>query len=679
MFVLPRVFDRVAGLGCALVLIFAPAFVSLAADKLWTGAISTNWFEADNWEPPGVPEASDAAYLSKTGLVYLASDVVIASLNLRAPSLELTVDGPGNLTVTNLNWTNGVLKGSGTCTVPAAGLLRVRAGVNRANLQRELVSFGTIEQSGSLSLGAVLENRGTYEISGRYTDIVGDPLRALLRNIGTFLKSSEMFTNVIGVPFENIGEMRVLGGGLQLLEYHTNTGNVEISDPGVLELRKSGFIAPSCSLLGTGRLRFFGFTGAPPSTVLTTNPIHPRVETARVGPYMAEVGPTLNFGSSVLLRECFFDGDVITGNGTVTITNFIWTNGMVSGTGALVIPSNGTCKITGFYSVKRLDRTTVLNYGDIEWSHSTEILPSSFPPTNNSTLINRGTFRAMAYGSWFRPIINEGRFIRSVSPSWTINLVTNSGFVQVESGLSATYVQTAGETYVNTDAWLSGLTILGGILRGSGTVSGGNSPCTPALVNLGGEISPGNPLGVLTVSGTFAEYMNGKITIEIGGTRPGIDFDQIRVLRGVGLQGLLKVVLTNGFTPQLGDRFEIVTHTNALVCTNTVQNFSRISGTDLGDGLVLLPEYSPTNLVLVVTNAPANNFYVIRNPADRTRHHIRFYGSPGTNYLLQASTTLTDWIDVVRSEEPIDFIDYMNLQADSWRYPYRFFRVRWGK
>src|SRR5437899_12543974 len=61
-----------------------------AADKAWVGGTSSSWFDADNWNPPGVPASTDS--------IVITGDVAIASLELRRATLVAS----NQITVTNL-------------------------------------------------------------------------------------------------------------------------------------------------------------------------------------------------------------------------------------------------------------------------------------------------------------------------------------------------------------------------------------------------------------------------------------------------------------------------------------------------------------------------------------------------------------------------------------------------
>jgi hypothetical protein len=133
---------------------------------------------------------------------------------------------------------------------------------------------------------------------------------------------------------------------------------------------------------------------------------------------------------------------------------------------------------------------------------------------------------------------------------------TNSGsvFVAETSRLDRTgdYVQNAGRTMVNGVLAASGQTqILGGTLGGIGTVSG--------VSNSGGEVMPGTSAGRLTMAGDFAQSNGGTLVIEIGGTAAGTEHDQLAVTGDARLGGELRVSLIDGFAPEVGDQFTVLT------------------------------------------------------------------------------------------------------------------------
>jgi hypothetical protein len=128
------------------------------------------------------------------------------------------------------------------------------------------------------------------------------------------------------------------------------------------------------------------------------------------------------------------------------------------------------------------------------------------------------------------------------------------------------------------------------VLNGSGTIVGD-------VINEH-LVSPGNSPGLQSISGNFTQDATGTTLIELGGTTAGTGFDQINITGTATLAGTLDVDLYGGFTPTVGQTFQIFTW-NSYSGT-----FNQYSGLDLYNGTRLNPVYSSTGLVLEVVNNP---------------------------------------------------------------------------
>ncbi|MGH9806231.1 MAG: beta strand repeat-containing protein, partial [Terriglobia bacterium] len=91
----------------------------------------------------------------------------------------------------------------------------------------------------------------------------------------------------------------------------------------------------------------------------------------------------------------------------------------------------------------------------------------------------------------------------------------------------------------------------GGILSGAGKITG-------KVIEAGGEIFPGNSPGVLTIDGDYEQDAGSTYSAEIGGTTAGSGFDQIKVTGAATLGGTLQVQLVKGFTPTVGQTFQLL-------------------------------------------------------------------------------------------------------------------------
>ena len=74
-----------------------------------------------------------------------------------------------------------------------------------------------------------------------------------------------------------------------------------------------------------------------------------------------------------------------------------------------------------------------------------------------------------------------------------------------------------------------------------------------------GTTSPDvSSVGLMTVSGDFTQQPSGQLLIDLGGTTPGTQYDQVDVSGNVTLAGGLNVTFINGFVSTAGETFTII-------------------------------------------------------------------------------------------------------------------------
>jgi hypothetical protein len=164
--------------------------------------------------------------------------------------------------------------------------------------------------------------------------------------------------------------------------------------------------------------------------------------------------------------------------------------------------------------------------------------------------------------------------------------VDNTSVLTAASG----YVQTEGSTLVDglLSAGGEGVDIRGGTLSGSGTITGD--------VIMSGTLNPGDSAGTLTINGNYIQTASGILNEEIGGT--GLSqYDQTVVAGMANLAGTLYIILINGFTPNVGDRFVIMTYDCFL------GGFSTVNGLDIGNGLLFDLIYGPHDITLIAESS----------------------------------------------------------------------------
>jgi hypothetical protein len=175
---------------------------------------------------------------------------------------------------------------------------------------------------------------------------------------------------------------------------------------------------------------------------------------------------------------------------------------------------------------------------------------------------------------------------------------TNAGLLRIFTGSTFTvgggsfnFTQTGGSTLVNGTLASGGagsLNLNGGTLFGTGTIDYG--------VVDAATITPGESAtstGALAVKGTYTQNAGGNLDVTIGGLTAGTQFDQLNVKGTANLNGTLNISLASGYTPQIGNTFDILTASSPVSGTfstvdglaiNSIEHFSVAT---VGDDIVL--------------------------------------------------------------------------------------------
>jgi hypothetical protein len=193
---------------------------------------------------------------------------------------------------------------------------------------------------------------------------------------------------------------------------------------------------------------------------------------------------------------------------------------------------------------------------------------STVPTVSNTGALTVSNFGALT--------VTGGDF----ATSGTVSLAGFGGIV-----VAGNYTQTAGKTQL-----ANGLLTVGGLvdLEGGG-VAGMGVINANVLNNAELDVGqPGSP-GVLTIVGDYTQTSGGTLVIEIGGPNAVTDFDQLDITGQATLDGTLTVTLINGFQPNSGEGFTVLTFGSG----------SGSFGVINGDGPLFTPNFDPADLTLV--------------------------------------------------------------------------------
>lgn len=279
------------------VLLAAAARPLHAVTRVWDGGGgSFLWNTPANWNPDGVPAASDDVIIGNPGetfTVVLSGSATAATLHLEAklsitagsnltlggPSLvngtinlEGSITGAGDLAIAGiLNWTGSTsssLAGSGRITITNTGVLN-KSG--RGPLNRNLDNYGYILTNSQYSPGVevwflgnvILNNFGTFEwwvTTGGSLSFSAGSLPCAFNNLGTLLKTGGggagfQANNNGKVPFNNAGVVDVQQGSLQIgTGVHSGEFNIECATCGLTLGLFGHTLEPTARVYGPGML-----------------------------------------------------------------------------------------------------------------------------------------------------------------------------------------------------------------------------------------------------------------------------------------------------------------------------------------------------------------------------------------------------------------------------------------
>ena len=483
-----------------------------------------------------------------------------------------------------------------------------------------------------LAQGSVLWNSGRLFLNGGSKITSGSlPQSGIIIDQGAVLSSSNL-TSIEGsaaghLIVDNSGLIRVDGGTLRFdngIDWvcSVRTGEFRAASTNSLILFASGFHADggtTSSFTGPGTNRWPG-GGAIDGT-------------AQVGAVDPNTS-AFSTGNLEILSSCSGLGGVHVLGSLAQTAVLNWNNGTLS-LAAINVDANATMLISGGAGTSRqLSGCALNNQGNILLHNQATITCGNGATLRNlpSGTLDIQTDAALTFSNAGPMLIisNSGRFVKSAGTQTSLiaaNL-NNSGTIEVKAGtlqFQGSWSQTTGSTTVDGGTVLGGtlLSIGGGTLTGSGTIQ--------ATVVNDGVASPGGSPGTLSLGPgeNYQQGASGILQIELGGHSPGTQYDQLVVGGNASLAGTLELHLINGFVPQLGDQFQVLT------CGSQAGPFSQINAPAVG-GAVWVAHYSGTSVSMVL----ANQVKIAQPVLSGGKLSFSFNTTAGLSYVLQESDSL---------------------------------------
>ncbi len=496
-----------------------------------------------------------------------------------------TITANGLFTVrTNFDWSSGTIAGSNAITVATLATLNIFS-----SSAHTIAAGGTLNNDGTglwtdngqiqfSGANGVFNNRAgaTFEARNNAT-ITGN---GIVINSGSYLKTAAGVSLISSAKFNNLNSVQIQAGTLQLTGGGTNNGANFNASAGAT----NDFNAGTYYFSGGNAMSGVGWSRAS--------------------------GATLTISNSLAAQNLELAGGTINGPGGFNLSgNLLWDGGSTLDPGTSDLGPLSQATITGS-GTKTLGGFTT-NRGTVTWSGAGGISSPASAVFNNG-----GTFYVETSASW-------------TTAGGSASAFNNAGLFRklIDTNISSLFL-----SFTNT----------GQLVASSGTMDFGggsylgmsNSVVTGAAALKGnfpqfGVMSPGEPFGRLQITGSFSQNNSSTMNVLIGGLVPVTNFTVLTVTGGATLGGVLNVILTNGFTPSVGDSFPI------LSCGARTNIFSTVAGARVG-GLIIAPVYTATNVILKVINE-----LHLESPAlSGTNFRFSFESASGFSYAVQYADTL---------------------------------------
>lgn len=589
--------------GVAFAVLFAAGPAS-AATYTWD-APDGFWVEPSNWSPPGVPGADDTAILSNGATVYVDEPVAVAALQMHDGVLHAY----NNVTVGDLDWTLGVMRGAGWTIVNGTAEL---SGIVTL-VDHVMVFNGTSSLTGNSRIvvedGSQILNNGTFTFAndaggemgffggyGRYTTAgltVVDP------GAGGVMRFN------IGVVSTTTGTFEVVSGTMEVNQGEQFNGAMIVTAPGRVDVRSHCDFVYGGSITGTGTMRFSDWHSQVSATydMAHTEVDHGHVtfawEITALGTLTVTSG-TAEFvtGFEVPVASLALGGGgprvaEVIGSDSIRVAGpSTWVSGTLGGAGNTTFENGLTVSTAAEKTLEGRSLTCAGGTCTIAGPGAVVILIGSGTSVENQAVLELtgdagdglgiGGGRFYNYGTLRRPAGSVG--MGQIDMDFI-----NQGTVEAVAGTIGfrVFTQTTGTTHLAGGTLFADVvSIWGGSLTGTGSITG-------SVENFA-TMAPGLSPGTIAISEAYQQIgSGGRYEVELGGTAPGT-FDRTVVGGAVALSGTLAVSLVNGYVPVAGDTFEIMTFASRS------GDFATMTGGTLGGGLALQKTVTSTSVVLTV-------------------------------------------------------------------------------
>lgn len=522
-------------------LILIGSAASYAQEDIWQGRTGS-WFKSTNWSLGAPPTYFENALVDNGTTVKIESGSAIA--------VDLTI-------------------GSSV----SGSTVRLFAG---ATLNVNTLNIG--------SSGTFIYSGGTL-IIGQESDtasVTPQPSPGIQDN-GNFL-----FNDPHSVTFDNsiggTGTVTMDGGGTLTLSVQNTYSGGTILDRGIIAVTNDNELGTGPLIFNGGTLEALAGNGIFSSKAITLNSGGGTflADTGTFSTLLGDISGTGSFtksgaGTLILAGKNTYTGSTTVSAGTLeaqSVTAFSAGSTFIVDKGAVLDLSSFNNTVGGL-SGSGVVTSTALSVGGVNENSAAAngaARPAPSPGStatltvgaNNADTTFSGTLEQGQNATLALTKIGTGSLTLTGTNTYTGATTVNDGSLIVDGSIAST------QTVVNP----------GGLLGGTGFLSGN-------LMN-SGTVSPGNPVGTLTVSRNYVQTANGILSIGVGGLGSG-QFGMLAVNGSASIAGTLQLIRLNGFQLGVGNQITFLTAKGGVSGTfSTIEN-PFVSNTIVKAQVVVLP------------------------------------------------------------------------------------------
>jgi T5SS/PEP-CTERM-associated repeat protein len=469
--------------------------------------------------------------------------------------------------------TNLTLDGNTSTALPTLQLLNSATTSNIANLAVGNVNQGALvinsailTANGNVTIGGGFGTTSTVTVSGTTPSGIlnlAGPLTVGSLSGGMGILNVNLGGIVSGATALNLnpgGTVNLNGGQLNIQSlnaaggvFNFNSGTVSFSSATLSAAQLTAILGPAHNIVagqnlaGSSGILTLGdnlnVSGGSLSAVTLQNNATLQVTQGTVSGSTA-----ISNSGSILLSGNL----AVLSGGTLTNNS----GGLISGTGAVnnnfTNASGGTVRATGSERLVFTGATNT-NSGNFDLVGGTIEFRQSFANSAGAAVSGYGNLTTSSASPGGLGITNSGIMQFSGGNTNVRGDLANNvgGQVFTAGGTVTTFfddVANDGSIFTNVGA----RAVFFGLYSGGGSLPGGG---TNEFV---GDTRPGNSPASIQIGGSAVFDSTAKLFIELGGTNVGAQYDKVSVAGQLSLAGTLNVSLINSFSPQAGNKFDIL-------------------------------------------------------------------------------------------------------------------------